>query len=116
VVAGALALGAAVLVLFLLTAGRSLPAVVCWLVAWGLSAGPIYVGLTRACVGDADAADRGMATALFESTTHVSGAIAIALFLSLLEAGAGYGFVYLLAAAAAVLGSLVTVAVMPRDR
>jgi EmrB/QacA subfamily drug resistance transporter len=116
VVATALALGAGTLVLLALTAGDDLAVVVLWLVTWGVSAGPIYVGLTRACVGDAEPAERGMATALFESTTHISGALAIAVFLTLLEAGAGYGVVQLLAAAAAAAGVLATLMLMPRSR
>ncbi|GIE95588.1 MFS transporter [Paractinoplanes rishiriensis] len=115
VVASSLALCAVTLALLAATGGRNLAVVVTLLVVWGLSAGPIYVGLTRACVGDADPDDRGMASALFESTTHISGAVAVAGYLTLLGAGASYGWIHLLAALGTAAGVFTTLRLMPRQ-
>ncbi|MFG2065061.1 MFS transporter [Micromonospora sp. NPDC048871] len=96
--------------------GGSLPIVIAWLVAWGLSAGPVYVALTRECIGAAAPEDRGSASALFESTNHVGGALSVAAFLTLLGAGVGYGTVQLVGAAVVGLGILATIGLMPRSK
>lgn len=116
VVALALLLCAVTLALIAVVSPRSLPLLAVCLIAWGLSAGPIYVGLTRECVGDAAPADRGMASALFESTTHVFGALAVAGFLTMIGAGAGYRATQLVAAAVVGASILTTWVLMPRRR
>ncbi|MGC4808524.1 MFS transporter [Micromonospora sp. DT233] len=113
VVAVAMTLCAVTLALVAFASGGPLGLVVALLVAWGLSAGPIYVGLTRVCVGDAAPADRGMASALFESTTHVSGAISVAGYFTLLGVGVGYGVVQFVGAVLAGAGVLALLLVMP---
>ncbi|PMR57662.1 hypothetical protein C1A38_28755 [Verrucosispora sp. ts21] len=113
VVAVALTLCAGSLAGVAVGAGGSLPAVIAWLVAWGLSAGPIYVALTRECVSNAAPEDRGAASALFESTSHVGGALSVAAFLTMLGAGVGYGMVQLVGAAVAALGIVATIGLMP---
>jgi MFS family permease len=112
VVAVALLLGSGALTLVALTGG-SLALLVACLAAWGLTAGPIYVALTRECVGDAAPADRGMASALFESTSHIGGAISIAVFLTMISAGAAYGTTQLVGAAIAGAAVFTTILVMP---
>jgi predicted MFS family arabinose efflux permease len=118
VVAVALALNAATLAAVAVNArSGSLTVIVFWLVAWGFSIGPIYVGLTRECIGDARPADRGVASALFESTNHVGGAIAVALYLSLLGAGSGYGALQFIGAVIAASSVVSTLLIMPgRER
>jgi len=96
--------------------GGSLGAVLPWLVAWGLSAGPIYVGLTTECIGDADPKDRGTASALFESTSHIGGAIAVATYLTVLGAGLDYALVQLGGAAAAGAAAIATLRILPATR
>ncbi|BCJ60696.1 MFS transporter [Micromonospora endophytica] len=113
VVAVALVLCATTLTAVALVSGSPLPVVVALLFAWGLSAGPIYVALTREGIGNATPEDRGTASALFESTTHVGGAISVAVFLTMLGAGAAFGTVQLVGAVAAGLGIVATIALMP---
>ncbi|GIM91093.1 MFS transporter [Paractinoplanes toevensis] len=114
VVALALLLCTIMLVLVAAASAHSLTLLTICLVAWGFSAGPIYVGLTRECIGDADPPDRGMASALFESTTHVGGALSVALFLTMLGAGAPYRATQLIAAAVVGASVLSTLVIMPR--
>ncbi|MEV4539862.1 MFS transporter [Asanoa sp. NPDC049518] len=113
VVAWALLLGAAALAVVALRSGGPLGTLVVWLAVWGLTAGPIYVGLTRECVGDAAPEDRGMASALFESTTHVGGAVSIAVYLTMVGLGADYSTTQLLGAGVAGLAVVTTLAIMP---
>ncbi|MEU4791813.1 hypothetical protein AB0F95_19100 [Micromonospora tulbaghiae] len=110
-----LALCAVTLALVAVNAGGPLILVTAILVAWGLSAGPIYVGLTRVCVG-APPGDQGTASAVFESTTHVAGAISVAVFLTLLAAGVGYGVVQFVGAVAGGLGVLALLLIMPAGK
>jgi len=116
VVAAALALCAITLAMVARASGGSLGAVLPWLVAWGLSAGPIYVGLTTECIGDADPKDRGTASALFESTSHIGGAIAVATYLTVLGAGLDYALVQLGGAAAAGAAAIATLRILPATR
>ena len=116
VVAAALALCAITLAMVARASGGSLGAVLPWLVAWGLSAGPIYVGLTTECIGDADPEDRGTASALFESTSHIGGAIAVATYLTVLGAGLDYALVQLGGAAAAGAAAIATLRILPATR
>ncbi|MEV0901483.1 MFS transporter [Actinoplanes sp. NPDC049802] len=92
------------------------PVIIVCLAVWGLSGGPIYVALTRSAVVDAAPADRGVASALFESTSHVGGAISVAVFLSMIGAGAGYGGAQLLGAAVSVAGVLALLTIVPPGR
>lgn len=92
------------------------PAIIVCLAVWGLCGGPIYVALTREAVVDAAPADRGVASALFESASHVGGAVAVAVFLSMIGAGAGYGGAQYLGAAAGAVAVAVLLAVMSRSR
>ncbi|MEU4419682.1 MFS transporter [Actinoplanes sp. NPDC024001] len=112
-VAAALALCAIALALVAVSGRSSLPLLVVFLIAWGLSAGPIYVGLTRECIGDAAPEDRGMASALFESTSHVGGAIAVAVYLTMVGAGADYSTTQLIAAAVVGVAVFTTLYLMP---
>ncbi|MEV0720939.1 MFS transporter, partial [Asanoa sp. NPDC050611] len=116
VVAVALLLGSVTLALVALSARGSLALLVVCLAAWGLTAGPIYVGLTRECVGDAAPEDRGMASALFESTTHIGGAISIAVYLTMISAGAAYATTQLVGAAVAGAAVFTTLLIMPTYR
>lgn len=68
----------------------SVAGLVPWLILWGLCSGPVYVGLTRASIGNTVEQDRGTASAMFESTSHIGGAIAISVYLSLLGTGLSY--------------------------
>ncbi|GIF77850.1 MFS transporter [Asanoa siamensis] len=113
VVTTALLLGAVALAVVAVSAGAALWLLVVCLAAWGLTAGPIYVALTRECVGDAAPADRGMASALFESTTHIGGAVSIAVYLTMLSAGAAYATTQLVGAAVAAAAVLTTLLVLP---
>jgi predicted MFS family arabinose efflux permease len=113
IVALALGLCTVTLVLVAVASRHSLTLLAVFLVAWGFSAGPIYVGLTRECIGDAAPADRGMASALFESTSHVGGALSVAAYLTLLGAGAGYRTTQLIAAAVVGVSVLTTLLIMP---
>jgi MFS family permease len=113
VVAGALVLCSVALAVAAIGSG-SLPLFVIALAAWGLSGGPIYVALTRECVGDAAPHQRGIASALFESTSHIGGAIAVAVYLTMIGAGAGYGPAQLVGAAVSGAAVVATLLVMPR--
>jgi MFS family permease len=84
VVAVALALCAASLAGMAASTGASLAVFLVWLMVWGVSTGPIYVALTREGVGGAAPQDRGTASALFESTSHVGGALSVAAYLTML--------------------------------
>ncbi|MBE1584041.1 hypothetical protein ACFPOI_28655 [Nonomuraea angiospora] len=66
--------------------------------------------------GDPRAAqdDRGTASALFESSPHVGGAITVAVCLTMLGAGLGDGSAMLLGAVITGVGGLATLAVLPR--
>jgi hypothetical protein len=90
------------------------PALLPWLLLWGVSAGPIYVGFNRECVGRAAEEDRGTTSALLESMSHVGGAIAVAAYLTLIGAGLGYQPVELLAAAVVLAGAGLTL-MAPKD-
>ncbi|WDZ84793.1 MFS transporter [Micromonospora cathayae] len=85
-----------------------------WLVLWGLCSGPVYVGLTRECISEAPADDRGTASALFESMSHLGGAVAIAGYLTMLGAGVGFRATELVGAAVVALGGLLTFLLVPR--
>ncbi|MEV4620707.1 MFS transporter [Asanoa sp. NPDC049573] len=113
VVAVALLLCAIALTLVAFSSRVSLPLLVISLIVWGLSAGPIYVGLTRECIGDAAPEDRGIASALFESTSHVGGAIAVAVYLTMIGAGADYSTTQLIGAGLSGIAVLTTLRIMP---
>ncbi|MEU4237497.1 MFS transporter [Actinoplanes sp. NPDC026619] len=113
VVALALTLCTVMLALIAVSSAHSLALLAVCLIAWGFSAGPIYVGLTRECIGDAAPEDRGMASALFESTTHVGGAVSVAVFLTMIGAGLSYSSTQFLAAAVVGASVISTLLVMP---
>jgi predicted MFS family arabinose efflux permease len=113
VVAGSLGLCAVTLAVVAFNTDSSLGVIMPWLIAWGLSAGPVYVGLTRECIGDAAPEDRGTASALFESTTHVGGAVSIAAYLPLLGAGFGYAGVEFIGVAVVAAGAIATLLILP---
>ncbi|WP_344253324.1 MFS transporter [Actinoplanes campanulatus] len=115
VAATALLLCSAALAAAASRADGPVPVIVACLAVWGLCGGPIYVALTRAAVVDAAPADRGVASALFESASHVGGAVAVAVFLSMIGAGAGYGGAQYLGAATGAVAVAVLLAVMPRS-
>nr|WTA65646.1 MFS transporter [Micromonospora sp. NBC_00855] len=113
VVALALLLCSITLALVAFGTAGSLTVLVVYLVLWGLSAGPIYVGLTRECIGDAAPEDRGLASALFESTTHVGGAISVAVYLTMIGAGSGYSSTQFIGAVVVGASVLTTLLIMP---
>jgi predicted MFS family arabinose efflux permease len=85
-----------------------------WLLLWGVGSGPVFVGLTREVLGDADAAESGTVAAMFESMSHVGGGLAAAVYLTLLGADLGFAPVQLVAAAVVVAGAVLAVWVLPR--
>ncbi|MGI5224663.1 MFS transporter [Actinoallomurus sp. CA-142502] len=88
-----------------------------WLVLWGIASGPIYVALTSESIGIAAEEDRGTVSALFESMSHVGGGVAVAVYLTMLDAGAGYRAARLLGAVSVALGAvLVCLLLSGRDR
>ncbi|PWK84883.1 putative MFS family arabinose efflux permease [Lentzea atacamensis] len=87
-----------------------------WLVLWGVASGPVYVALTRECISDAEEEDRGAASALLESMSHIGGAIAIAVFMTLLGAGVSYRSTELVGVVVVAAGAVVALTVLPRRR
>jgi MFS family permease len=95
----------------------SVAGVLPWLVLWGLCSGPVYVGLTRECIGNTVEQDRGTASAMFESTSHIGGAIAISVYLSLLGTGLSYRSTELIGALVVASGAASAFLILPgRDR
>jgi hypothetical protein len=64
--------------------------------------------LLSALVGGAAPEDRGIASALFESTSHVGGGIAVALYLRMIGAGAHYSMAQLIEAALGGIAAVLT--------
>jgi predicted MFS family arabinose efflux permease len=116
VVGTAVALCALALTVLAIRAGAhsSVAGMLPWLILWGLCSGPVYVGLTRECVGDAAEGDRGSVSAVFESTSHIGGAVAISAYLSLLGAGLGYRSTELVGAFVVASGAVLTFLILPR--
>jgi predicted MFS family arabinose efflux permease len=114
VVVAALLLCSSALAMIAVSGGGEVTALLPWLVLWGIASGPIYVGLTRECIGDAAEDDRGTASALFESMSHVGGGIAVALYMTLLDAGFGYDFTELVGVLAVAAGAVLAFLVLPR--
>jgi MFS family permease len=114
VVGTAIVACAAILTVIAVLSAGSVAALLPWLVLWGLFSGPVYVGLTRECIGDAAEEDRGTASALFESTSHVGGAIAVAGYLTLLGAGFGFRFTELVGVVVVAAGAVLTFLILPR--
>ncbi|MEU4420921.1 MFS transporter [Actinoplanes sp. NPDC024001] len=100
--------------LSLIATTDSVPRLMPWLLLWGLCSGPIFVGLTRECISDAPEDDRGTASALFESMSHVGGALAVAAFMTMLGAGITFRSVELTGALVVAAGALLTLLVIPR--
>jgi MFS family permease len=93
-----------------------LVALVPWLALWGMGSGPVFVGLTREVLGDADADRSGTTAATFESMSHVGGALAASVYLTLLGAGLGFASLQLVAAAVVAAGAAVALWILPRTR
>jgi predicted MFS family arabinose efflux permease len=87
-----------------------------WLALWGIGSGPVFVGLTREVLGDADADRSGTTAATFESMSHVGGGLAASLYLTLLGAGLGFSALQLIAAAIVAAGAAVTLWILPQAR
>ncbi|GIE33661.1 MFS transporter [Actinoplanes italicus] len=104
------------LALTLIALSDSVPQLLPWLLLWGLASGPIFVGLTRECISDAPEDDRGTASALFESMSHIGGAIAVAAFMTMLGAGIAFRPVELTGAVVVAAGALLTLLVVPGRR
>jgi predicted MFS family arabinose efflux permease len=96
------------------TAGGDVIALLPWLVLWGICSGPVYVRLNQECVTNAAAGDRGTASALLESMSHIGGGIAAAAYLTMLGGGVGFQPVMLAGAIVVAGGAAVIVALMPR--
>lgn len=84
-----------------------------WLVLWGLSSGPIYVRLNHECVTNATPGDRGTASALLESMSHIGGGIAAAAYLTALGANVAFRPVMLAGAAVVAAGAVIIFALLP---
>jgi predicted MFS family arabinose efflux permease len=95
--------------------GAGIVALLPWLVLWGLCSGPVYVRLTRECIGHVTEQDRGTASALFESMSHIGGGIASATYLTLLGAGLTYRSTELVGVAVVAVGAVITFFVLPRE-
>ena len=89
-------------------------AVLPWLLLRGLAEGTDYVALTRAAVADAAEEDRLTASSLFEASTHIGGAIAVAVYAALIASDFGYRGAYLAGALFAAAGSA-AVLLLPRQ-
>jgi MFS family permease len=110
------AMAGCALALTLIAVSDSVPQLLPWLLLWGLASGPIFVGLTRECISDAPADDRGTASALFESMSHIGGAIAVAAFMTMLGAGVAFRSVELTGAVVVAVGALLALLVIPGRR
>jgi hypothetical protein len=73
------------------------------------------VGLTRECIGGAAESDRGTASTLFESMSHVGGAISVAAYMTLLGAGFGYRPTELVGVIAVAAGAVLVFLILPRQ-
>jgi MFS family permease len=102
--------------LALIAVSDSVPRLLPWLLLWGWSSGPIFVGLTRECISDAPEEDRGTASALFESMSHIGGALAVAAFMTMLGAGVAFRPVELTGAVVVAVGALLALLVIPGRR
>jgi MFS family permease len=96
------------------TTGGDVTALLPWLVLWGICSGPVYVRLNQECVTKAAAGDRGTASALLESMSHIGGGVAAAAYLTMLGGGAGFQPVMLAGALVVAGGAAVIVALMPK--
>ncbi|MEH1129627.1 MFS transporter [Micromonospora sp. CPCC 206061] len=115
VVAASIALCALTLAMMAALSGGSVAALVPWLVLWGVCSGPVYVRLFRECVTNVAESDRGTASGLLESMSHIGGGIAVAAYLTLLGAGVGYGVTKLVGALVVVAGAAVALFLLPRS-
>jgi MFS family permease len=118
VAAGGLAIGAVSLVFLGLgaTSVSYAAAVLPWLLLRGSGGGVIYPALTREAIGKAAEKDRGATSGMFEATTHIGGAIAVAVYAVLLSSGLRYGGAYVAGAAFGFLGALGVLLVLPERR
>lgn len=86
------------------------------LVLIGIALTAAFVSLTEHTIGGIDAAHRGVASGLFETSTHVAGALAVSLYAELLTRGAGYPAAYLSGAALTVTGAAGAMTLLGRGR
>jgi MFS family permease len=93
-----------------------LVALVPWLALWGLGSGPVFVGLTRDVLGAARSDESGTIAAMFESMSHVGGALAASVYLTLLGAGLGFASLQMIAAIVVAAGAGVARWVLPPRR
>jgi EmrB/QacA subfamily drug resistance transporter len=114
VVTAALGLCAVSLAVIATRSAGSVGALVPWLVLWGICSGPIYVALTRECIGAAAESDRGTVSALFESMSHIGGGIAVAVYLTLLGAGLAYRSTELVGVLIVAVGAVFAFLILPR--
>jgi predicted MFS family arabinose efflux permease len=114
VAAGSIGVCALTLAMMAAVSGGSVMALVPWLVLWGVCSGPVYVRLFRECVTNTAEGDRGIASGLLESMSHIGGAIAVACYLTLLGAGVGYGATKLVGALVVAAGAVVALLLLPR--
>jgi adenylylsulfate kinase-like enzyme/predicted MFS family arabinose efflux permease len=115
VAGGALSLGGLSLALLAFgPTGSSLTLIAAWFFLRGVSGGLTYVALTRECIGGPAEADRSTRSGIFEATTHVAGAVAVAVYLSLVASHLGYGSAYLAGAVFAGAGALAAFVLLPR--
>jgi predicted MFS family arabinose efflux permease len=114
VVTVALVLCCTALTMIAIGGSGGVPALLPWLVLWGVGSGPVYVALTRECIGEAAEGDRGTVSALFESTSHIGGGLAAAAYLTMLGAGVGYRATELAGASLVATGAVIAFVVLPR--
>ncbi len=116
VTTAALALCAVAMSGLALSRPANLVALVPWLALWGAGSGPVFVGLTREVLADADADRSGTTAATFESMSHVGGGLAASAYLTLLGAGLGFATLQLVAAVVVAAGAAAALCILPRAR
>ncbi|MFI7449783.1 MFS transporter [Nonomuraea sp. NPDC049714] len=84
-------------------------AVLPWLLLRGAAEGVNYVALTRQAISGAARESSGITSGVFEATTHIGGAVAVAAYLTLLAGGAQYQGAYLLGALIAACAAVIVV-------
>jgi MFS family permease len=110
-----LALAGTALLLLGVDAGSAgyLTAVLPWLVLRGLAGGNNYVALTREAIGAAPEGDRGTISGVFEATTHMAGAVAVAVVVALAGSAGGFRAAYTAGAVMALLGAVAVFLLLP---
>ncbi|WP_170293665.1 MULTISPECIES: MFS transporter [Nocardiopsis] len=84
------------------------------LTVWAALGGGInHVALTRETIGNAPSGQRGAISGIFETATHIGGALALAIYAGALAAG-GFSAAYLWAIAFSVAGAAAVFLLIPR--